>query len=669
MSADPIESFFAPDGPLARTLDGYEQRVEQVAVARRVAAVIRGRGKLVAEAGTGVGKTLAYLVPAVTSQLKVVISTGTKNLQDQILTKDLPIIERALGLDIDVQVMKGRTNYLCEQRAGRIGAQPNLPGVQGDADLETVMAWRRKTETGDRSELTALPDDSRLWRELTVSSEQCLGRQCADFERCWVTLMRRRAQTAQLLIVNHHLYFADVALHQRLGDSGVSLLPPHDLVIFDEAHDLDEVAAQHFGFQVSDRRILDLGYDVQRAVGGDPSLTAQIKPIVDRLARRTAALFDALPNDSRRTPLSAEVVSPVIVDRVRDVDAQLELLESVAASDEMASIEEGPAMGRRTGVLAAELAFILGIPRRSSLVAEIDLPAPSDGSFVRYAERSGRTRSLVARPIDVAETLRDWLDELPAIFVSATLTVGGEFDHFRSRLGLVRTKELLVGSPFDYQQNARLYLPDDLPLPGSDAFPAAAAERAAELVAASGGGAFVLCTGHRSLPIMRAAIERHAELHGATHGNIHDILVLMQGEAPRSRLIDQFRRDGHAVLVATMSFWQGVDVPGAALRVVVIDRLPFASPGDALIAARLDYLRKSGEDPFMSYQVPQAALLLRQGFGRLIRRQTDRGLVAILDGRIRKRHYGRVFLDSLPDCPRLTELDDATAFVRSLNHD
>lgn len=646
MADQPLEELFATGGPLAANLDNYELRIEQLEVARRVEATVQSGGKLVAEAGTGVGKTLAYLLPAITSGLKVVVSTGTKNLQDQIVSKDLPLIERALGIQLDVRVMKGRTNYLCHLRADRFMAQMLLPAFN-DSERQEVARWRQETATGDRAELLQMADDSPMWRELSATSEQCTGRDCADFERCWVTVMRRRAQVAQIVVVNHHLYFADLALRQRLGDVSASLVPAHDLVIFDEAHDLDEVAAQHFGFQVSDRRIHDLIYDVQHAAGGDPGLVAQLTPPCEALHRRTDRLFGALTLDGGRSGIAGIARDPVMADRHLELDQAFERLE---AALDAAGLEEGKVLARRASHIAAELTFILEIQARRSVVAEVELR--TSGAYVRYAERLGRARNVVARPLVVSDLVRSSLDDLPAVFVSATLAVGGDFSHFRQRLGLLRAKEIAVGSPFDYESNACLYLPDDLPVPDDPEYATFAAERAAALVAASGGGAFVLCTSRRVLPLMRAAIERDA-----------DVDVLMQGDAPRSRIIEQFRSDGHAVLVATMSFWQGVDVPGTALRLVVIDRLPFASPGDPLVAARLEAMREAGDDPFMGYQVPQAALLLRQGFGRLIRRQSDRGLVAILDRRIMTRRYGRVLLASLPSCPRVSSLEDAATFL------
>ncbi|MBI3178962.1 MAG: ATP-dependent DNA helicase [Deltaproteobacteria bacterium] len=424
--------------------------------------------------------------------------------------------------------------------------QAFLPGTEQALLFDTIRTWQDATATGDRAELNALPDDHPLWRDLTATSEQCLGKTCRDYERCFVTQMRRRAQTAHLVIVNHHLYFADLALRARFPEAQTSILPPHDLVIFDEAHDLDEVAAQHFGFHVSLGRVNDLAHDVERSLAADASLAARVQPALDRLVQRAQRLFELIPGGEARSLLSEVPAS--LRERQREVDEALEALEAQLAG---VAVEEAPQLARRAVALAAELAFVLDVPGRHSTVLESTLTAA--GAYVRYSEQMGRSRQLVARPIDVADLIGAWLDTMPAVFVSATLAVGGRFEHFRSRLGLTQARELLVGSPFDYENHARLYLPDDLPEPDDPAFVSAAAARAAALVAASGGGTFVLCTSHRVLPSFADEL---------SHGT--NARVLVQGDAPRAHLLAEFRADGHAVLVATMSFWQGVDVPGNA---------------------------------------------------------------------------------------------------------
>lgn len=653
LDIDAVAAFFAPAGPLAEVLPDYEHRAEQVAVATGVARLIERGGALLAEAGTGTGKTLAYLVPALASGLRVVVSTGTKTLQDQLMEKDLPLLERAAGRPLAVQLMKGRTNYLCHVRADRFAAEPPLPGSDARRAYDAIAAWRGLTETGDRAGLVALPDDAPVWRELTANSDQCAGRACPEFERCWVTLMRRKAQVAQLVIVNHHLYFADLALRERAGEAGVALLPAHDLVIFDEAHELDEVAGQHFGYQISDRRLDELAKDVGQSVRASAGLGAQARALTAQLGPRVTQLFDALPFEAGRVRLDPQRLGPHVLERFRAVDDVLEQLESSLADDGEA---ETLALARRCAALAAELALVLGLSPRASLAGEVVvLDGAEEAPLVHYTERHGRSRALVARPVDVAPLVRDAIAGTSAVFVSGTLRVAGSFAHFRERLGLEGAEELAVGSPFDFERNAKLYLPDDLPEPDAPSFGERAADRAAQLVDAAGGGAFVLCTSHRMLTLMRDHLLRTTSRR-----------VLTQGEQPKRHLIDAFRRDGDAVLVATLSFWSGVDVAGDALRLVIIDKLPFASPADPLVAARMEHLRRTGVDPFRSYQLPQAALLLRQGFGRLVRTAKDRGLVAVLDRRLTHRPYGATFLKSLPPCERLTELEVAREFLASL---
>jgi ATP-dependent DNA helicase DinG len=387
-------------------------------------------------------------------------------------------------------------------------------------------------------------------------------------------------------------------------------------------------------------------------VAPDLQLSAYLKPRLDQLGARARDLFDRLPYEGGRQPLAAVADRAALEDAFTRVDEQLAQIDAEMQST---AIADAPALGRRANLIAAELAFALGVAPKRELGVELGVLGPGDEALVRYTEQSGRHRAVWARPVDVAPILRQALSGLPAVFLSATLTVDRSFAHFRSRLGIDQATELLLGSPFDFQVAARLYVADDLPEPSRPEFGEAAAGRARALVTASGGGAFVLCTSHRMLQVVRGVLEAEGSLH-----------VLVQGDAPRTHLIDEFRAHGNAVLVATMSFWQGVDVPGSALRLVVIDKLPFASPGDPVTAARLAYLEARGEQPFTTHQVPQAALLLRQGFGRLIRRKSDRGMVALLDRRVLRRAYGQVFLRSLPDCPRTTELDEALGYAAAL---
>ena len=646
MKRSEVDHFFDHRGPLARLITAYEPRPSQLAVARAVAEAVDTRASLLAEAGTGTGKTMAYLVPALASGLRVVVSTGTKNLQDQLVHKDVPTVLRALGRDVHVEGMKGRGNYLCELRAEVTLAQGLLPNVPGARLLEQVRDWRGQTQTGDRAELAALPDDAPIWRELSATGDQCMGRVCPHYERCWITQMRRRAQNAQLIIVNHHLYLADAALRMNYGSDRGSLLPPHDIVIFDEAHELDDIAAQHFGFTVAERRVSDLCQDVaSHGTGG--LLLQKLQPTLQRVRTLCRDVFDEIPFAAHRFRLRDAHTGDAVQKRLGELDGALEMLESTLVSTDE---EESRALGRRVATLAMELAFVLHGPMRSGLGSEVAPPCESTVPYVRYTEKTSRSRSLVARPIDVASTLGPVLGRVPAIFVSATLKVGRTFGHFKRRCGVGEAAEVCVASPFDYPRQATLYLPQDLPEPEAPAFASAAAERVQQLVHAAQGGAFVLCTSHRAMQTMRTA------LRGFIHGPL-----LVQGDAPKDQLIGEFRKHGNAVLIATLSFWKGIDVPGRALRLVIMDKLPFASPTDPVVEARMEHMREAGLDPFMGYQLPQAALLLRQGFGRLIRRESDLGMVAILDRRLTTRRYGPMMLGNLPACRRLYQMAEAVA--------
>ncbi len=670
LDPDRVRAFFAPDGALARSLEGYEPRDEQIAVAERVTEAIRDGRSLIAEAGTGTGKTLAYLVPALASGLRVVVSTATRNLQDQLFEKDIPDLMAAAGVDLPVEVMKGRTNYVCITRAETKTAQMSLAD---DGELEAFRAWLANTHIGDLGELSSLPDDAGFRRDVTATSEQCIGRRCRAYENCFVTQMRRRAQTAQLLLVNHHLYFADVALRSRVKDPSVRLLPPHDLVIFDEAHEIDEIAAQHFGYHVSEARIGELIRDVG-AVEDENLDRAAAGAVALRIEREARTLFDAMPFKDGPLRIHPGQVGRALVGRYRQLDASLGELEAILDD---AGGDETLQLARRSATLASELSFLLEEPEHISTVGEVVLedakildtnlpyrdesvspPQPSRNShrdlpFVHFTERRGNQRALVARPVDVAPLMVEYVRDVPSIYVSATLAVGDSFEHFKSRLGIDDANEVRVGSPFDYPRAARLYLPSDLPFPDDPAFAGAAAERTRKLVHAAGGGAFVLCTSYRMVEVMRAALRRL------------DRLVLCQGDAPRGRLVEAFRDHGDAVLIGTMSLWRGVDVAGRALRLVVIDKLPFGSPSDPIHQARIELAKARGQEPFRRYQIPQAALLLRQGFGRLLRRSDDRGVVAILDPRMSKRGYGKVFLRSLPECPRIETPGEVHQFLCS----
>ena len=466
--------------------------------------------------------------------------------------------------------------------------------------------------------------------------------------------MRQQAQTAELIVVNHHLYFADASLRWRLGEGALAVLPPHEAVIFDEAHEVEEIACQHFGVHVSEARLDELVRDVER-FAVEQKLSAALAQLgLDELRAAARTFFAALGPVASRRLLALSLADALRTPYARLEDALAHLEAALLAQAE----EQATQLARRAGAFGHDLGFVMRRPLPSTLAYEAtDAPTDTE-AYVRYVEPHGRGVALVARPLEVALRLQQAILGRAAVFVSATLTVDQKFDYFRTRLGLDAARELRVDSPFDFGTHSAIYIADDLPAVDDPQFPALAAERAAALVTAAGGGAFVLCTSHRSLPVMREALTRERHMR-----------VLMQGERPRSTLLAEFAGDGHAVLVATMSFWQGVDIPGSALRLVIIDRLPFASPADPLVAGRIDYLRSLGVEPFRAYQLPQAVLLLRQGFGRLLRTQRDRGLVAVLDRRLVGRSYGSLFLRSLPSCPRLHTLADAQAYLATVHPD
>ncbi len=641
-----VDGLLGPDGVLASVLPGYESRPEQLKMARAVERCFTEHGNLLAEAGTGTGKTLAYLVPAVLSGRKVMISTATKTLQEQIFFKDIPLLSERVRLAFDAAYLKGRANYLCLRRFDSFRRAPEFSSREEAEQWPQLEAWGLATESGDRAELD-LPETFSAWRELSTTAETCLGARCPSYEPCFVTRMRRRAEQADILVVNHHLFFADLAIRSAGAPEGV--LPRYDAVIFDEAHALEAVATEYFGCQVSNWRLEELVADAQRALRDGDQRRHPLLAIALKLLGDSEALFRAAPvafglsiGDSsfRLTPRS---FSP-LEGRVGPVLEGLRALASLTATwDE----PEAAALSRRSSELASELEFI---------------HAASSTDHVYWAERRGRGLFLRAAPIDVARELQKRLYAAvdTVIFTSATLTADGRFDYFARRMGLVEgaaepvspLSTVAVESPFDYRQQAALYLPAHLPEPNDLGFVEAAAEEIIALVNLTGGRAFALFT---SLRNMEAA-------HRLARSRLK-YPVLLQGERPKSVLLELFKKEP-SVLFAAHSFWEGVDVVGDALSLVVIDRLPFASPGDPLVAARIDQLRENGEEPFSAYQLPQAAIALRQGFGRLIRSRQDRGIVAILDRRVRTRSYGRFFLRSLPPTMRIAERGALEAWWR-----
>ena len=655
-----VDALLGPRGALASAMDGYEFRPEQLEVARAVERAFSERSYLLAEAGTGTGKTLAYLVPAILSGRKVVVSTATKNLQEQILHKDVPLL-RQLGLSFQAAVLKGRANYLCQQRFQAMAASPALATPEEARAWPELAAWADRTVTGDRAELD-LPEDWPGWRQLSTTSETCLGQRCPLYESCFVTRARRRAEAADILVVNHHLFFADLALKTRGSGDGswasLGVLPRCDAVVFDEAHALEDIAAEHFGVQVSTFRLDELVRDAQRTLSPDGEPSPMLAALATRLQWHSEAFFRRAQAILQFRGASAVRLDPGALSALGELD---ELLGALAGLGAFAASSPDPAwsaLARRSAELAEHVEWVARTP---------------EARHVHWAERRGRGLFLRAAPIEIGDDLRrrlyGALDTI--VFTSATLTAQKSFRYFARRLGLdiapsgsdpgfaaagcgepaVRT--VSVPSPFDYPHQAALYVPDHLPDPSAPHFAAAVAEEIVALAEITGGRAFALFTSLRNMEAACAAARERLPYQ-----------VLLQGERPKAALLQAFQSKP-SVLFASHSFWEGVDVPGEALSLVIIDKLPFASPGDPRVAARIDLLRERGEDPFSAYQLPAAAIALRQGFGRLIRSSRDRGIVAILDPRLRSRSYARALLASLPPAIRVGDLARLRSWYRA----
>jgi ATP-dependent DNA helicase DinG len=617
-----MDDVFGPDGRLAAVLPGFEPRAEQAELATAVERALETGEPLLAEAGTGTGKSLAYLVPALLSGERVVVATATKALQEQLLTKDVPIAARALGREVRVVVLKGRQNYLCRKAVDGFGLLGGalLSGEEDAAAYERLRPWMEETETGDRAELPFEPSES-LWSELAVGADRCLGRRCAFVSTCFSEAARRRAREADLVIVNHALYFADLGIREQLD---TSILPEHGAVVFDEAHRLEETASDWLGGGVSRWGLARLEHDVERACL-EAGVPLPARPL-DRVRRAGAALVrDVEPRSGRR--------------RLREPP-----------------LAKGRALAERLAELAQALQNVndeLDLLARRCLEAAANVQACLEGDDldrVVWAEPG----ALAWAPVDVSRRLRDALWEAgpTPILVSATMTSAGDFGFVRDRLGLRGATELAVGSPFVYGEQALLYLPSDLPDPRAPGALHQVAEEVAALCELSAGRALILTSSYRALDAVAARLRGRLPVE-----------LLVQGDAPRERLLERFRDDVDSVLVATGTFWQGVDVPGESLSLLVIDKLPFQPPDDPLVEARCERVTAEGGDWFTEYALPSAVLQLRQGFGRLIRSRSDRGVVCVLDPRIRTRPYGRAFLESLPPCPIVDSRDAVGRFL------
>jgi ATP-dependent DNA helicase DinG len=664
-----VERTFQPDGGLARSLNGYEPRLGQQAMATAVATVVEQGGTLLAEAGTGTGKTLAYLVPSILSRQRVLVSTGTKNLQEQIAFKDIPALRRALGIEFSATLMKGRGNYLCLHRwdlfrDGVIGGTSAAGRLieHGDRVLVSIVDdWLKTTTDGDRAGLRELPEDVAMWRELGAEAETCLGSECPRYGDCFVTLMRQRAAASDVVIVNHHLLCADAAIRQ--GEYG-EVIPGSPTLVVDEAHQLEDVATQYFGYMCSNLRIDDLVHDADRAAASATVEDATtLVHVLSRLGDSARTFWSMLATSSSsggtegRTRYTAESFVDVfeygatVASELNQLAEDLSRMAAGTRTPPGPETEPGGAAGEDANETLATLA------RRAAALRDHlrFLIKASDTGYVYFLERRGRAILLRAAPIDVSRVVQSSIFDRfrSVVLTSATLTVERSFAYIKGRLGVREAAEIRVESEFDYPTQALVYLPRRMPAPKHPRFAQAAAQEAIELLRRSRGRAFLLFT---SYAVLRE-VQRFVEM-------ALPYPILVQGSAPRSALIERFRETPNAVLLGTSSFWQGVDVVGDALSCVVIDKLPFASPGDPITAARIDALRESGADAFTDYQVPLAILTLQQGLGRLIRHRSDRGVLAILDPRVRTMGYGRRFLDSLPPAPVTFDLAAVERFFK-----
>ena len=625
-------------GPLASAISGFQVREQQLEMLCAVGEALKNNSATVIEAGTGVGKTFAYLVPALASGGRVIVSTGTKTLQDQLFSKDLPLVKNALKTDTKTALLKGRANYLCTYRLHRAQSEGRFDDRRSLSHIQRIADWEVITFAGDISELNSVPREAEIWQHVTSTADNCLGSDCEDYDTCFVVKARREAQEADIVVVNHHLFFADLALK----DEGFGeLLPSANAVILDEAHQLPEIASTFFSETLSSRQLLELSRDTLGEALAGASDMPDIRTALSTFDKCIMDLRLAMDKPGLREPWYKIKSKPAIEKGMLDLENVItELLDLLKIAAE-----------RTKGLESCYERMQLQNQRLSNL------NNPKAGT-VQWYETYTQSFSLVSTPLDISETFKKHLESWPCAWVltSATLAVGKSFDHFTHRIGMESPRELLLDSPFDYWHNALLYAPPDMPEPQNVNFVPAVVEAAIPVIEACKGRTFMLFTSYRALNEAAELLKDEIEYP-----------ILVQGDSSQADMIQKFRKLGNAVLLGTSSFWEGVDVRGDALSCVIIDKLPFASPGDPVLEARIKSIRENGGNPFGEYQLPQAVITLKQGVGRLIRDDNDKGVLMICDPRVRTKSYGITFLDSLPKVPRTSKLEVVERFFDIIN--